>query len=188
MRHVEVRRHTMRTKLGKHLSVAGIQLARRVGQHLGMFDLVITSTVPRAFETAVAMGFVVDEQLDQLSMMGSAVDAEIRWPASFAEFARAISQGGATARFAEAQATLWRSIVQRLPHGGQALVITHGGIVEAGTVACLPDADHRVWGEHCDYCEGVRLGFDGEQFTQVQVLRVKRATQMNGDGSVANGT
>lgn len=176
MRHVEVRRHTMRAKPGQHLSVAGIQLAGRLGQRLGPFDLVITSTVPRALETAVAMGLDVDEQLEQLGLMGSAVDAEIRWPASFAEFARVISQGGATARFAEAQATLWRSIVQRLPDGGQALVITHGGVVEAGAVACVPDADLRAWGPHCDYCEGVRLGFDGQRFTQVRVLRVKRAT------------
>ena len=175
MRHVEVRWHTMRTKLGQHLSVAGIQLAGRLGQRLGWFDLVITSTVPRAFETAVAMGLDVDEQLEQLSLMGSAVDAEIRWPASFAEFARVISQGGATARFAEAQARLWRSIVQRLPDDRQALIITHGGVVEAGAVACVPDADHCAWGEYCDYCEGVRLAFDGQRFTQASVLRVNRA-------------
>ena len=175
MRHIEVRRHTMRTKPGQHLSVAGIQLARRVAKSLGSFDLVITSTVPRAYETAVAMGLDVDEQLKQLSLMGDAVDAEIPWPASFSEFAQVIPQGGATARFAEAQATLWRSIVQRLPDGGQALVITHGGVVEAGAVACMPDADHHAWGPHCGYCEGVCLGFDGERFTQVMVRRVKRA-------------
>jgi len=173
MRHVEVRRHTMRTKLGQHLSAAGIQLACRAGLRLGPLDLVITSTVPRAFETAVAMGYDVDEQLEQLNpFMGN---AEIRWPASFAEFARVISQGGATARYAEAQATLWRSIVQRLPDGGQALIITHGGVVEAGAAACVPDADHRTWGPYCGYCEGVRLGLDGQRFTQVRVLRVKRA-------------
>ena len=32
MRYLEVRRHTMRTKPGEHLSQAGVDLARRVGE------------------------------------------------------------------------------------------------------------------------------------------------------------
>jgi broad specificity phosphatase PhoE len=172
MSYLEVRRHTMRVEHGRHLSQAGVSLARRVGNALGPFDRVVTSTVPRAFETAIAMGFAVDEQLDQLSTLGDDVSAEIDWRAGFAEFARVIRQGGATARFALRQADLWRSIVKALPEGRRALVITHGGIVEAGAVACLPQADHATWGPSCDYCEGVRLAFDGEQFTMAELLRV----------------
>lgn len=175
MHYLEVRRHTKRTKPGQHLSRAGVALARRIGESLGPFERVITSPVPRAFETAIAMGFAVDEQLEQLGTLGAAVDAEIHWAAGFAEFARVIGQGGATARLAQAQATLWRSIAQALPDGKSALLITHGGIVEAGAVACLPQADHRPWGPHCDYCEGVRLSFDGEMFTGMEILRVKRS-------------
>jgi broad specificity phosphatase PhoE len=118
------------------------------------------------------MGFAVDEQLDQLSTLGDDVSAEIDWRAGFAEFARVIRQGGATARFALRQADLWRSIVRALPEGRRALAITHGGIVEASAVACLPQADHVAWGPSCNYCEGVRLAFDGEQFTMVELLRV----------------
>jgi len=173
MRYVEVRRHSNRVKPGQHLSQAGVNLARRVGSSLGPHNRVITSTVPRAFETAIAMGFAVDEQLDQLSEMGDDVDAEIHWAAGFAEFARVIEQGGATARFARAQAKTWRSIARALPDEGRALLITHGGIVEAGAVACLPRADHSAWGPACDYCEGVRLSFNGETFTEAEILRVK---------------
>ncbi len=177
MRHVEVRRHSIRVKPGPHLSQAGVNLARRVGSSRGAYDRVITSTIPRAFETAIAMGFAVDEQLDQLREMSNDVDAEIHWAAGFAAFARVIEQGGATARFARAQAQTWRSIARVLPYGGRALVITHGGIVEAGAVACLPQADHNTWGPACDYCEGVRLSFNGETFTAAEILRVERTAQ-----------
>ncbi len=163
----------MRTKPGQHLSQAGVSLARRVGDSIGPFDKVVTSTVPRAFETAIAMGFAVDEQYEQLSSMGDDVDAEIEWSAGFAEFARVVRQDGATARFAHTQSRLWRTIVEALPDGGRALIITHGGIVEAGAVASLPHADHSAWGVSCDYCEGVRLSFDGGDFTSVEITRVR---------------
>ncbi|MBZ0278386.1 MAG: hypothetical protein K8I60_19725, partial [Anaerolineae bacterium] len=69
MRYLEMRRHTIRIKPGQHLSQAGVTLARRVGETIGPFDRVITSTIPRAYETAIAMGFAVDEQLDELGTM-----------------------------------------------------------------------------------------------------------------------
>ena len=91
MRILEIRRHTMRTKPGQHLSQAGVDLARLVGMRVGPFDRVITSTIPRAFETAIAMGFAVDEQLDQIARMPD--DVEVPWPADFAEWARAVRDG-----------------------------------------------------------------------------------------------
>ncbi len=175
MRYIEIRRHTMRVKPGQHLSQEGVTLARRVGEKSGPFNRVITSTVPRAFETAIAMGFAVDEQIEALSEMGHEVNAAIAWPASFANIAQAIRASEAAGRFARAQARLLRSIAKSLPEGGAALVISHGGIVEAAAIGCLPDADHAAWGPHCDCCEGVRLAFDGEQFAGAEILRVNRA-------------
>ncbi len=96
----------MRAKPGQHLTQAGVILARRAGETIGPFDRVITSTVPRAFETALAMGFAVDEVLDALAQMGDAVDAEIRWPASFGEIAAVMHQGGAAAMFGRRLARL----------------------------------------------------------------------------------
>ncbi len=163
----------MRAKPGQHLTQAGVTLARRVGEGIGPFNRVITSPVPRAFETAIAMGFAVDEQLDALAEMGSAAEAEIRWPAPFAEISAAMRRGGAAAKFGRKLARLLREVALALPDGGAALVISHGGIVEASAVACLPDADHAAWGEHFGYCEGVRLFFDGERFVHGEILRVK---------------
>lgn len=172
MRILEIRRHTMRAKPGQHLTQVGVTLARRIGNGMGPFNRVITSTVPRAFETAIAMGFAVHEELDELAQIPDRADAELHWPASFSEIAKAIRRGGAASKFAAAQAELWRQIAAELPTGGRALIISHGGIVEAGAVACLPDADHASWGAHCDYCEGVRLAFDGRRFVSGEILRV----------------
>jgi broad specificity phosphatase PhoE len=46
----------MRRKPGAHLSQDGIELARLVGETSGPFSLVVTSPIPRAIETAIAMG------------------------------------------------------------------------------------------------------------------------------------
>ena len=171
MRILEMRRHTMRSIPGQHLTQAGVDLARRIGNTMGPFERVVTSTLPRAFETAIAMGFAVDEQLDQLSMMDSAVADEINWDAGFAAWTRVIKQGGAAARYAHVQAEMLRDIVRALPEAGRALVISHGGIVEAGAIGCLlpevPDLDE----PGCSYCEGARLTFDGDKVIDVEILR-----------------
>jgi broad specificity phosphatase PhoE len=174
MRSIELRRHTMRVKPGQHLSQAGVDLARRVGNAIGPFHRVITSAVPRAYETAIAMGFAVDEQLEGLSTMPDNVDTEIAWDVGFAAFAEAARLGGAVARFAQSQAALIARIAHSLPDDTAALVISHGGIVEAQTVGCLPSFNFVEWGGFCDYCEGARLQFDGERFVNGEVLRVAK--------------
>lgn len=139
---------------------------------MGSFDLVVTSTVPRAFETAIAMGFAVDEQNELLSILGDKFGVEIKWDAGFTEFGRVAGQDGTTAHIGRQLAALWLSIVKAVPEGGSALVITHGGIVEAGAVGCLPEADHAAWGPAAGYCEGIRLTCDGARFTEAEILRV----------------
>jgi broad specificity phosphatase PhoE len=136
MRTLELRRHTMRTKPGQHLSQAGVDLARLVGSRIGPFDRVITSPVTRAFETALAMGFAVDEQVGDLSAMPEDAEDEVgSWDAGFAAWARAVKKDGAAARYGQTLADLYRRIAGALPEGGAALIISHGGIVEAGAVA-----------------------------------------------------
>lgn len=172
LRTVELRRHTMRVKPGQRLSQAGVELARRVGSAAGPFDRVITSTIPRAYETALAMGFAVDEQLEALGMIDDGVEAEVAWDAGFAAWADAARRSGVVARYVQKQAVFVREVAAALPPGGSALVVSHGGIVEAQAVGCLPDADHAAWGGACSWCEGARLMFDGEKFVDAEILRV----------------
>ena len=169
MRTLEVRRHTMRRKPGQHLSQDGVDLARLVGDDSGQFGLVVTSPLPRAIETAIAMGFEVDETDDFLGLIPTG--SGYGWPASFARVSDAVREGGAAAKFAQQMAGAWQTVVERIPESTQALVVTHGGIVEMGAVAAVPDVAHGAWGDAIGYCEGVRLTFDGG-FTGCEVLRV----------------
>ncbi len=172
MQAVEIRRHTMRVTPGQHLSQAGVTLARRLGQSMGPFNRVITSTLPRAYETAIAMGFAVDEQDELFNVLMGGVEDEIVWSAGFAAFAARYKLGGAVTRFADTLGKRLVDVASALPENGSALVISHGGVVEAAVIGCLPQADFRAWGGPCEYCEGARLYFDGGYFSRGEALRL----------------
>ena len=172
MKTVEIRRHSIRQKPGDHLSQQGVTLARLVGQNLGPFDRVVTSTLPRAFETAIAMGCAVDEQNELMSTYGNAVEREAPWPLSLAGYAEVVSAGGAAAKYANQLVAVYTKLANFLADGRAALVINHGGVLEMGAVACLPEADHIAWGSHFEYCEGVRLFWENDKFVDAEILRV----------------
>jgi len=172
MRVIEHRRHTMRVKPGAHLSQAGVDLARQVGSTMGHYDLVVTSPVARAFETAIAMGFAVDERWPTLGPPPQAVHDEANWEKGCAEYARAAHLGGATAHYLTVLAKQFLALAHRLPEGGRALIVSHGGVVEAATVACLSDKDYLGWDTSSDYCEGVRLYLVDGRFSDAEVLRL----------------
>ena len=172
MKTIEIRRHSIRSKLGDHLSQQGVTLARLIGENLGPFDSVITSTLPRAFETAIAMGFAVDEQNELMSTYGNAVEREAPWPLSLAGYAEIVSKGGAAAEYANQLSLVYSKIANYLAEGRAALVINHGGVLELGAVACLPEADHLKWGSHFEYCEGIRLFWEDGKWVEGEILRV----------------
>lgn len=177
---LEGRRHSMRPKPGSHLSQEGVTLARRVGDGMGPFDRVLTSTLPRAFETAIAMGFAVTEEVEWLLPAGKAVEKELPWPQAFAAYREAFEDGWAVAAFAQEQAQQWCEVVLELPETGAALLVSHGGVIEMGAVGCLladgVNADLKTWGGPLQYCEGVRLQFTGDRCTGGEVLRVATIT------------
>lgn len=162
----------MRTKPGDHLSQPGVSLARLVGQNLGPFDRVVTSTLPRAFETAIAMGFAVDEQNELMSSYGPYVEWEVSWPSALSDYAKAVRKDGAATRYAYQLVEVYTKLANYLADGRAALVINHGGVLELGAVAALPKADHEAWGPHFDYCEGARLFWDNGKFVDAEILRV----------------
>jgi broad specificity phosphatase PhoE len=174
MKSIEIRRHSIRTKPSDHLSQEGVTVARSVGENLGPFGRVVTSTLPRAFETAMAMGFAVDEQNELMSSYGRDVEREAPWPLSFAGYAEAVRKGGASAKYAQQLAGFYSKLAGSLIDGHAALVINHGGVLELGVVACLPDLDYESWGAAADYCEGARLFWEAGKFMNAEVLRVPR--------------
>ncbi len=172
MKILEIRRHSIRSPLSDHLNQKGVKLARFVGQAIGPFDRVITSTLPRAFETAIAMGFAVDEQNELISTYGRDVESEAPWPQPFANYAEIIKQKGATAKYAQKLVKYYAGVMDVISEGGSALVINHGGVVEMGVIACLPKLDYSTWGDSVGYCEGARLFWEDGRFINAEVLRV----------------
>jgi broad specificity phosphatase PhoE len=172
MKTLEIRRHSLRNRAMPDLSEEGIALARLVGQDMGKFDRVVTSPLPRAIQTAEAMGFQVDETVELLSTTTDPVEAECPWPASFAEYAAASRQNGPTTRYAQRLAAFYVKLVESLPEGGAALAVNHGGVVELSAIGCFPSADYAALGNYVDYCEGVRMAWEDGKFRSVQVLRV----------------
>lgn len=172
MREIEHRRHSWRLPAGTHLTQQGVDLARRVGETMGEFDFVVTSELPRAIETAVAMGYAVDRTEGLLSEIGVGVEDELDWTSGAAGFARAAALGGATATACRAQADLLVSIAASLSPDGRALVVSHGGIIEEGVVGLLPGEDFSNWGPSCERCEGVLIRFDGLKCLGAALLRL----------------
>jgi broad specificity phosphatase PhoE len=179
---IEIRRHAYTKKgeargKGTHLSVDGVRLARRVGDHLGPFDLVLTSHIPRTLETALAMGFAVDDQLEVLGDIPVAVWNEIghherwAWTEPFTMFADIITTGGPTEQLGRQQHLTWTNALESVPSNGNVLIISHGRIIEVGLVSCFPRANYATWGMPFQHCEGVRLTYTNGQFGDLHFLR-----------------
>ncbi|MGV9534726.1 histidine phosphatase family protein [Streptosporangium sandarakinum] len=183
MRWLDVRRHSLTKKgamrgRGSHLSADGIALARFIGSGVGPYERVVTSSSPRAIETAVAMGFAVD---DTVEMPSGYVSEEIPrhaqwdWTEPYLQIADIIRKGRTAAAVAETHRAIWAETVNGVAEGGSALLVGHGGAIELALVACLPDASHDTWGTPFAHCDGVRLGFTDGHFVSVEFHRVRQS-------------
>jgi hypothetical protein len=94
-----------------------------------------------------------------------------RWPYPYRRYAELLGRPGGLARVALAHQRSWARVMEAVPDGTAALVIGHGGGIEPGLVACLPEADLDAWGAPLGHCDGARLGFDGGRFVSVQFRR-----------------
>jgi hypothetical protein len=181
MKTLEIRRHSIRKAGGgSQLSQEGVDFARRIGASIGPFAQVVTSVVPRARETAIAMGFAVDYELVSLATdddVYAEMEANRWWEATqpFTALAAVLAAKGATWRYAHSLVALWRDMLTPLPDGAAALVIGHSGELEIALAACFPDAEHTAWGGPFGPCEGARLVFAGDpaHFSSFELLREK---------------
>jgi broad specificity phosphatase PhoE len=161
MRWLEVRRRHSLTKKssirgpGSHLSQEGVDLARLVGRSLGPFASVVTSASPRAIETALAMGYAVDDTVDLPSGYLPGQEAhhdQWHWPQPYRRYAELLAQLPELAAVGDAHRELWIRLLAAVPDGAAVLVICHGGGIEPALVSCLPHADHDSWGRPFVHC------------------------------------
>ena len=181
MRTLEVRRHLYTKRgaargRGSHLSQAGVDLARSIGASMGAFAYVAASHIPRTLETALAMGFAVDDTLDLGGGLWEAAQVELPHRALrednhlYARYLELMAANGAAAALGRRQLELWTIVVSRVPDGARALLISHGGLIESGLVAALPDWPHTRWGRGFRHGEGALLRHDGLRFCDAGVL------------------
>ena len=170
MRYIEHRRHSIRDASG-HLSQHGVTLARRVGATIGPFEMTFTSPKPRAFETAIAMGCAVEDQLDVLAEWTDDI-SDAADHGGFAAVGALVRGNGAAAKVARASRRALFDIARSLGDGRAALVVSHSGVVEGSVMACMPGLDGLALGHGVGYCEGVRLAFEQDDFVSALILRV----------------
>lgn len=172
MRSIELRRHSHRDPGAPHLSKLGRLLAERIGHGSGPFDRVVTSPVPRAVETAEAMGLRIDARSPVFATLDPAAESAVGPLATWAECAVAIARHPPVARNGATLSEELDRLVRELPEGGRALVISHSVVVELGTVATVPAVPFTEWGPLAGYLEGARLTHDGDRFSAAELLRV----------------
>jgi broad specificity phosphatase PhoE len=182
MKYVEVFRHSKRGE-GKGLSEEGRELARAARALLAArYDLCVSSPKERARETLEAFGFErydVDEAFTAVNPW-EPFDAEVSKVAK----ERGVSPLAACWEIPEAlnylrlQGETFLAAVKRiargLPEEGRALVVSHGGILEAAALCgCETYTLESISGE-IGFCEGVVFRFTGEQLAGVETRRIAK--------------
>jgi broad specificity phosphatase PhoE len=182
MKDVEVFRHSKRGE-GKGLSEDGRNFARHARILLSPhYDLCVSSPKERARETMEAFGFdryEVDEAF-------TAVNPWEPFDAAVSKLARerGIIPLAACWEIPEALNYLRmqgetligavKRIARKVPEEGRALVLSHGGMIEAAALhACARYELNEIGGE-IGLCEGVIFNLDGESLSGVEVKRLPK--------------
>ncbi len=163
MRSIYVVRHSAREPHEPHLSLPGVRMARAQGELLGPMARVCSSPALRCIETVVALGCAVQEECDALALPDDdALAMEFDLIGSFADAVRQIEHGTYMPAYARSLRTFVESIAEELYDHEDALLVTHGGVVEVLT-ALLAGADATAkLGMGVGFCDGVRLIIDND--------------------------
>lgn len=171
MKTITILRHSIRAA-GQNLSPEGINLAKEAAKNLNAaYDKVITSALPRAVETAEAMGFTVNEQAEILCPPGEIIDLEVYWDGDFDEFPKAYKQKKHLYEFAGKLCEYIKKTAESIPESGNVLIVSHGGVVQAIAAGCFPDKDFKDFGRSPRYCEGIKIYIEGNEFKNIEIIR-----------------
>jgi len=184
MKSVEVFRHSKRGE-GKGLSQEGRDLAQRAKALLAPhYDLWVSSPKQRARETLEVFGFnryevdkaftavnpwePFDTQITKIAPARGIIPLAACW--EYPEALNCLRRQGMTFLGAV------KRVSSRLPEGGRALVVSHGGILEAAALlGCSRYHLDEIGGE-IGFCEGVVFIFEGEALKGVAVKRLPKST------------
>ena len=184
MKSVEVFRHSKRGE-GKGLSEEGRELARRARSLLAPhYDLVVSSPKERARETLEVWGFEryevheaftavnpwepFDAQVSKLAKERGIIPLAACW-----EIPEALN-------YLRLQGETFLGAVKRLARklpegeGSRALVVSHGGILEAAALLGCPRYHLDELGGEISTCESAVFVFDGETLAGMEVKRLPK--------------
>ena len=165
----QIRRHSIQGN-SKHLSSTGVKLAKL--QNEKPFDLVITSPIQRAMETAIALGSAITETHEILGFLPKEVQVSVPYSAGFQAFKSAIKSFPEVDQCRQKYEIFFRACLSNLESGQRALFISHAGAVEMLIFACLPNIDLNLLPHSVSQLEGASITYDGLQFKLNAVLRV----------------
>ena len=182
MRTIELRRHSFTKKgaargRGSHLSGEGVRAARGVGEALGSFDRVIASTSPRTMETALAMGFAVDDLLEMPSPVETGeieFHAWRQWDDPFTELQELAVASSSVHSYLEREGARLRAVVEEVADGGSILVVGHGGWLESVVARLVEPAMATTLGGSFWHLDGIRLAVTPTSVTVETVARHPR--------------
>jgi broad specificity phosphatase PhoE len=182
MKYVEVFRHSKRGE-GKGLSEEGRELARRAQSLLGShYDLCVSSPKERARETLKAWGFERYE-------VDEAFTAANPWEPFDAQVSKLAKQRGIiplaacwdvpeALHYLQMQGETFLGAVKRvarkLPEEGRALVVSHGGILEAAALLGCSRYHLDELGGEIGFCEGVVFILEGEKLAGIEVKHLPK--------------
>lgn len=177
MKTLEVRRHSLTKKgpareRGSLLSVEGVRAARSVGEALPDFGYVLTGPDRRHTETAIAMGYAVDETVEWPSGYVAGVvehHDQWRWSQPFVRYAELLRMSPALRDVAQTHLGHWRRAVDQVGDREAALVVSSGGSIEPVLVAALSAGDLAGWGSALHQLDGATLTFDGSTCVELAV-------------------
>jgi broad specificity phosphatase PhoE len=182
MKYIEVFRHSKRGA-GKGLSEEGREMALRARALLAPhYDLCVSSPKERACETLEVLGFdryEIDEAFTAVNPW-EPYDAEVTKLAKD----RGIIPLAACWEIPEALSYLKmqgetflgavRRIARKLPEEGRALIVSHGGILEAAALHGCPRYELAELGGEIGFCEAVVFKLDGETLAGIGVKRLPK--------------
>jgi broad specificity phosphatase PhoE len=182
MKTVEVRRHSIRGA-GKNLSPEGVALAKKVRAELApSYDLCITSSKERAMETMEAFGFTNYSIDDSFTTLDDSVLAKHRREIDEVASKKGCSTFYAVFEIPEAAEALrgagqaylkaLKRVAHRLPDGGRALVVSHGGAIEPAALLGFSVYHLREMGGELKPCEGAIFYIEADELTKVEIRRL----------------
>lgn len=179
MKFLEVRRHSLTKKgagrdRGSLLSPAGVAQARQVGDSLPRAGYVLTGPDRRHVETALAMGFAIDEAIDWPSGYVPGIvehHDQWRWERPYLRYAELLRSSTGLRAVVDEHLRHWRRAMSMVPDGESALIISSGGSIEPVLVAAVSRAAHAEWGPALHHLEGATLAFDGAEFVDISLHR-----------------